>query len=53
MAAKPRKKDGGGGDEDDERASERAKLRAGLHSAIVSEKPNVRWSDVAGLDGAK
>lgn len=53
-AAATRKKDPrGGGGEDDERASERAKLRAGLHSAIVSEKPNVRWSDVAGLDGAK
>jgi vacuolar protein-sorting-associated protein 4 len=50
-----RKKDGGGGadGEDDERGGERAKLRAGLHSAIVSEKPNVRWDDVAGLDGAK
>ena len=49
-----RKKDGGGGDEeDDERGAERAKLRAGLHSSIVSEKPNVRWDDVAGLDGAK
>uniref|UniRef100_A0A0D9VCF9 Vesicle-fusing ATPase n=1 Tax=Leersia perrieri TaxID=77586 RepID=A0A0D9VCF9_9ORYZ len=40
----------GGGDGDD---SERAKLWAGIHSAIVSEKPNVRWNDVAGLDGAK
>ncbi|CAM0946751.1 unnamed protein product [Alopecurus aequalis] len=48
-----RKKDGSGGDEDDERGAERAKLRAGLHSSIVSEKPNVRWDDVAGLDGAK
>ena len=51
-----RKKDGGGGggdDDDDERGAERAKLRAGLHSSIVSEKPNVRWDDVAGLDGAK
>jgi vacuolar protein-sorting-associated protein 4 len=45
-----RKKDDG---EDDERGAERAKLRAGLHSAIVSEKPDVRWDDVAGLDGAK
>ncbi|KAF7078255.1 hypothetical protein CFC21_082725 [Triticum aestivum] len=53
-AAATRKKDPrGGGDEEDERASERAKLRAGLHSLIVSEKPDVRWSDVAGLDGAK
>uniref|UniRef100_J3MKC3 Uncharacterized protein n=1 Tax=Oryza brachyantha TaxID=4533 RepID=J3MKC3_ORYBR len=40
--------DGGGGGD-----SERANLRAGLHSAIVSGKPDVRWSDVFGLDGAK
>lgn len=24
-----------------------------LSSAIVSEKPNVKWEDVAGLEGAK
>jgi len=24
-----------------------------LASAIISEKPNVKWSDVAGLEGAK
>ncbi|KAH7658397.1 Vesicle-fusing ATPase protein [Dioscorea alata] len=30
-----------------------AKLRAGLTSAIISEKPNVKWSDVAGLESAK
>lgn len=29
------------------------KLRAGLVGAILAEKPNVRWDDVAGLDGAK
>ncbi|OCH88988.1 AAA-domain-containing protein [Obba rivulosa] len=29
------------------------KLRAGLASAIVTEKPNVRWEDVAGLEAAK
>lgn len=32
---------------------ESAKMRAALSSAIVTEKPNVRWSDVAGLTGAK
>lgn len=32
---------------------EQAKLRAGLDSAIVREKPNVKWSDVAGLESAK
>jgi vacuolar protein-sorting-associated protein 4 len=32
---------------------EQAKLRAGLDSAIIREKPNVKWSDVAGLENAK
>ncbi|KAL4068967.1 AAA-domain-containing protein [Scleroderma citrinum] len=40
----------GGGDEDD---PELKKLRAGLSNAILSEKPNVKWDDVAGLEGAK
>lgn len=29
------------------------KLRAGLSSVILSEKPDVKWDDVAGLEGAK
>ena len=29
------------------------KLRGALDSVVVSEKPNVKWDDVAGLDGAK
>ena len=29
------------------------KLRAGLDSVIIREKPNVKWSDVAGLESAK
>jgi vacuolar protein-sorting-associated protein 4 len=29
------------------------KLRAGLTGAILAEKPNVKWDDVAGLEGAK
>ncbi|KAJ8252186.1 hypothetical protein COCON_G00214980 [Conger conger] len=32
---------------------ERKKLQEQLMGAIVMEKPNVRWSDVAGLEGAK
>ena len=28
-------------------------MRNELSSAIISEKPNVKWEDVAGLDGAK
>ncbi|XP_076903893.1 protein SUPPRESSOR OF K(+) TRANSPORT GROWTH DEFECT 1-like [Bidens hawaiensis] len=45
---KPKDGDGGGGD-----GEESMKLRSGLSSAIVREKPNVKWSDVAGLDSAK
>lgn len=57
----PPGKDGGGGaktmnkndaknaKEDDEQA----KMRGALSSAIVSEKPNVKWDDVAGLESAK
>ncbi|KAH9939015.1 AAA-domain-containing protein [Epithele typhae] len=49
---------GGGGkgpgkDDGDDQDPEVKKLRAGLASAIVSEKPNVKWEDVAGLDAAK
>lgn len=29
---------------------EEEKLEAALNSAIVKEKPNVKWSDVAGLE---
>ncbi|GBG33208.1 26S proteasome regulatory subunit 8-like [Hondaea fermentalgiana] len=39
----------GGGAED----AEKSKLRGALASAIVTEKPNVSWDDVAGLDRAK
>ncbi|KAL4189019.1 hypothetical protein AMTRI_Chr08g163420 [Amborella trichopoda] len=48
--AKTKPKDGEGGDGED---PEQAKLRAGLNSAIIREKPNVKWSDVAGLESAK
>ena len=40
-------------DGDDDQDPETKKLRAGLASAIVSEKPNVKWEDVAGLEAAK
>jgi vacuolar protein-sorting-associated protein 4 len=38
---------------DDGQDPETKKLRATLASVILSEKPNVSWDDVAGLDGAK
>jgi len=51
---------GGGGsatksknDKDDDDDAEKKKLRGALQGAIVTEKPNVKWSDVAGLEAAK
>ena len=32
---------------------EQAKLRAGLDSVIIRDKPNVKWNDVAGLESAR
>ena len=32
---------------------EEEKLQEALSSAIVKEKPNVKWTDVAGLEQAK
>jgi len=39
------------GDEDNDPDSK--KLRNALSGAILSEKPNIRWEDVAGLEQAK
>ncbi|KAI0685551.1 AAA-domain-containing protein [Cytidiella melzeri] len=39
--------------DDDDADPETKKLRASLTSAIISDKPNVKWDDVAGLEGAK
>ena len=44
------KDDGSGDDEDD---PEKKKLRGALAGAVVMEKPDVKWDDVAGLEGAK
>ena len=38
---------------DDDVDAETAKLRGALSGAILSETPNVKWEDVAGLEGAK
>jgi len=39
--------------EDDQEDKEHARMRKGLESAIVHEKPNIKWDDVAGLKAAK
>jgi len=38
---------------DEDKDPDLKKLRAGLSNAILAEKPNVKWDDVAGLEGAK
>ncbi|KAJ5693022.1 Vacuolar protein sorting-associated protein 4 [Penicillium macrosclerotiorum] len=44
----------GGKDEDDNgEDAESKKLRSALQGAILSDKPNVKWEDVAGLESAK
>ena len=39
--------------DDDGDDPETKKMQAKLQGAIVMEKPNVKWTDVAGLEGAK
>jgi vacuolar protein-sorting-associated protein 4 len=53
-------KNGGGGvaaknkdDGDDDGDADKKKLRGSLSAAIVTEKPNISWEDVAGLENAK
>jgi vacuolar protein-sorting-associated protein 4 len=41
------------GDGEDDADEEKNKLRGALSGAIVTEKPDVKWDDVAGLDQAK
>ncbi len=49
--AKGKEKKGGNGEGDED--EEAKKLEEQLSGCLVSEKPNVKWSDVAGLDKAK
>lgn len=41
------------GDSKDSEDAETKKMQNALSSAILSEKPNVRWDDIAGLESAK
>lgn len=42
-----------GGSDDEEENAEDKKFKQQLDGAIVMEKPNIQWSDVAGLEAAK
>ncbi|CEP64681.1 AAA family ATPase VPS4 LALA0_S13e00540g [Lachancea lanzarotensis] len=48
----PAKKTSANSNSNDDDADDK-KLRGALSSAILTEKPNVRWEDIAGLEGAK
>jgi vacuolar protein-sorting-associated protein 4 len=41
------------GKEEKELDAETKKLRGALAGAVIAEKPNVHWDDIAGLEGAK
>lgn len=51
--SKDDKKSGDSGDSDTDSDPEKKKLQSRLEGAIVIEKPNIKWTDVAGLDLAK
>ena len=42
-----------GSDSDDDDDPEKKKMQSKLNDAIMIEKPNIKWDDVAGLEGAK
>ena len=46
-------KDGGGAPAESDNDKENSKFKDQLSGAIVVEKPNIKWSDVAGLEQAK
>ena len=43
----------GDGDDPANDDADKKKLRGALAGAIVTEKPNIKWDDVAGLESAK
>ena len=40
-------------DDDDDKDPDSKKLRGALQGAILTDKPDIKWEDVAGLEGAK
>lgn len=47
------KNSGGGSGDSSNRENDDAQLKDSLMASIITEKPNVRWDDVAGLEAAK
>lgn len=50
---KNEKQDSDDSESDSKEDQEKKKMKDALSSAILTEKPNIKWSDVAGLEGAK
>jgi len=44
---------GGGGKSNGKDNNEDDKLKGAMSEAIVTEKPNVKWEDISGLENAK
>ena len=54
MGANGKASNGAGkGKEDEDEDPDSKKLRGALAGAILTDKPNIKWEDVAGLEGAK
>ena len=54
MGANGKSKTGGaGGGDENEGDEDSKKLRGALTGAILTDNPNIKWEDVAGLEGAK
>lgn len=53
MGANGKASNGAGKGEENEEDAESKKLRGALQGAILTDKPNIKWEDVAGLEGAK
>jgi vacuolar protein-sorting-associated protein 4 len=55
MGANGKTSGGAGKDkgEDEDEDPDSKKLRGALTGAILTDKPNIKWEDVAGLEGAK
>lgn len=53
MATEGKPSQGKQGKNDSENDADKTKMKKGLAEAIIQEKPNVRWDDIAGLEEAK
>lgn len=53
MGTNGKASNGAGKEDDGDEDADSKKLRGALAGAILTDKPNIKWEDVAGLEGAK